>query len=67
MTLPPQVQAVLHSWVILEKPAKNEIQKFVKLTDRNCACNGLTNFKCEVQATGNGSYVNLQKLQWKNL
>ena len=30
-----------------------------------CACNRLTNFECEAQATGNGSYVNLQKLAWK--
>ena len=35
-------------------------------TDCTCACNGLTNFECEAQATGNGSYVNLQKLPWKN-
>ena len=39
----------------------------MKLTDRTCACNGLTNFECEAQATGNGSYVNLQKLAWKKL
>ena len=34
---------------------------FVKLTDHTCACNDLTNFECEAHATGNGSYVNLQK------
>ena len=39
-----------HSWVILQKPAKNEIQKFVKLTDRNYACNDLINFEGEAQA-----------------
>ena len=26
-------------------------------TDCTCACNGLTNFECEAQATGNGSYM----------
>ena len=41
--------------------------KFVKLTDHTCACNNLTHFECEVQATGNGSYVNLQKLPWEKL
>ena len=56
-----------HNWANCQKPAKNEIQKFVKLTDRTCACNVLTNFECEVQATGNGSYVNLQKLLMENL
>jgi len=29
----------------------------VKLTDCTCACNDLTSFECEAQATGNGSYV----------
>ena len=56
-----------HSWVILQKPAKNEIQKFVKLTDRTYACNDLTNFEGEPQVlTGNGSYVNMLKLACKN-
>ena len=41
-------------------------KKIVKLTDHTCACKNLTNFECEAQATGNGSYVNLQKLAWKN-
>ena len=36
-------------------------KKFVKLTNHTCACNDLTNFECEAQATGNGSYVKLQK------
>ena len=43
-----------------------KFKKFVKLKDHTYACNDLTNFECEVQATGNGSYVNLQKLPWKN-
>jgi hypothetical protein len=34
--------------------------------DHTCACNDLTNFECEAQATGNGSYVNFQKLAWKS-
>ena len=33
-------------------------EKFVKLTDHTCACNDLTNLKCETEATGNGTYVN---------
>ena len=37
-------------------------KKFVKLTDHTCACNNWTNFECEVQVTGNGSYVNLQNI-----
>ena len=39
---------------------------FVKLTCYTCARNDLTNFECEVQATRNGSYANLQKLAFKN-
>ena len=51
-----------------KKPAKNEIQKFVKLNDRVYACNDLTNFEGEAQAmTGNGSYVDTLKLACKNL
>ena len=51
-----------------KKTAKNEIQKFVKLTDRTDACNDLTNFEGEAQAmTGNGNYVNMLKLACKNL
>ena len=50
-----------------KKPAKNEIQKFVKLNDRVYACNDLTNFEGEAQAmTGNGNYVNMLKLACKN-
>ena len=59
-------QALPHSWAKLQKPAKNEIQKFVKLMDHTRACNDLTSFECEAQAPGNGSYVSLQKLAWKN-
>ena len=29
----------------------------MKLTNHTCACNGLTNFEFEAQATGNGSYA----------
>ena len=50
-----------------KKPAKNEIQIFVKFTDRTYACNDLTNFEGEAQAmTGNGNYVNMLKLACKN-
>ena len=38
----------------------------MKLTDHTCACNNSTSFECEVQAPGNKSYINLQKLAWKN-
>ena len=56
-----------HSWAKLQKPAKNVILKIVKLTDHTCACNDLTNFECESQATGNGRCENFQKLAWKHL
>ena len=49
-----------------KNPPKNKIKKYVKLTDHTCACSDLTNFECEVEATGNGIYVNFQKLAWKN-
>ena len=42
------------------------MENLVKLTDHTCACNDLTNFEHEVQETGNGSYVNLQKLAMGN-
>ena len=42
-------------------------EKFVKLMDYTCACNNLTNSKSEAQATINESYMNFQKLAWKNL
>ena len=34
----------------------------MKLTDQTFACNDTTSFECEV----NESYINLQKLAWKN-
>jgi hypothetical protein len=55
-----------HSWAKFQKSAKNKILKIMKLTDRTCACNNSTSFECEAQAPGNESYVNLQKLAWKN-
>ena len=46
-----------------QEPTKNQIEKFVKLTDHACACNDLTSFKYEKhEITGNGSYLNMQKL-----
>jgi hypothetical protein len=49
-----------------KKSAKNQIEKFVKLTD-DCTHNS-TNFGCEAYAkTGNGSFVSSSKLAWKNL
>ena len=51
-----------HSWAKHQKPAKSMIEKFVKLTDHNCACKDLTNFEWEAQTmTGNGSSVNTLK------
>ena len=50
-----------------KKPAKNQIEKFVKLTD-DCTHNNSTSFGCVGRAmTGNGSFVNCSKLAWKNL
>ena len=43
-------------------------KKFVKLTDDTHACYNLTNFQYVVNAmTGNGCYLNLQKLACKKL
>ena len=40
----------------MAKPAKNKIEKFVKLTDHSYACNSLTNFEYEAHTiTGNGN------------
>ena len=50
----------------LKNPPKIKFEKIMKLTDHTCACNDLTSFECESQAPENGSYVNLQKLPWKN-
>ena len=59
--------ATAHRKALRQKTAKNEIQKFVKLTGYTYACNSLTNFEYEGHAmTGNGNHVNLLKLAWKN-
>ena len=29
----------------------------MRLSDHTCACNGLTNFECKAQATGNGMWI----------
>ena len=50
-----------------KNPPKMRFKKFVKLTDHTQACNDLTNFEYVVHAmTGNGCYLNLQKLACKN-
>ena len=50
-----------------KNPPKLRWKKIVKLTNHTCACNDLTNFEYVVHVmTGNGCYVNLQKLAWKN-
>ena len=55
--------AAVHSCAKRQKPAKNEIQKIVKLTDHTYTSNDLTNFEYVVlDINGNGSYLNLQKL-----
>ena len=52
-----------HSCAKCQKPAKNYIEKFVKLTDHTCACNDLTSFEYEVhQLTGSGCYLNMQQI-----
>ena len=63
--------AVLNSAQFLGQMAKTrqtfDFKKIVKLTDHTSACNSLTNFEYEPHAmTGNGNYVNLLKLGWKN-
>ena len=55
-----------HSWAKFKKTAKKGFKKFVKSLDHTCVSNDFTNFECEGQATGNRSYVNLQKLAMKN-
>ena len=43
----------------MAKPAKNKIEKFVKLTDHSYACNSLTNFECDAHGTtGKGPFNN---------
>ena len=42
------------------------MENLVKMTNYTCACNGLTDFECEAQATGNGSYEKFQNLHGKS-
>ena len=50
----------------VKSPPEMILKKLVKLMDH--ACNDLTNLEYVVHAmNGNGSYVNLQKLERKNL
>jgi hypothetical protein len=44
-----------------KSPPKMRYLKIVKLTNHACACNDLTNFECEAQATGNGSCEKLAR------
>jgi hypothetical protein len=68
LDLPSCSQPLPHSWSKWQKSAYNWIQKFVKLTDKTYACNSLTNFEYYVPSmTGNGNYMNLLELPWKNL
>ena len=48
-----------------QKPAKNFIRKFLKLTSHTYAYNNLTNFKYAI--TENGNYANLLQFACKNL
>ena len=51
----------------VKKPPKINKKKLVKLTIHTHACKDLTNFQYVVLAmTGNGSYLRLLKLAWKN-
>ena len=51
----------------VKKPAKNKIQKIVKLTGYTYVSNTLTNFEYLVHAmNGNGSYLDLQILHGKS-
>ena len=56
---------------LMEKPAKNEIQKNNREIDRLYLClqlfDNFLNMKLSNLITGNGSYVNLNKLVWKIL
>ena len=40
------IRCLTHSWAKKQKPAKNSIKKFVKLTDYTYARNNVTNFEC---------------------
>jgi hypothetical protein len=57
-----------HIWAKRQKPAKNKIEKFVKLTDPTCTFNDLASFEYEAHSmTGNGSYLNMLEFARKNL
>ena len=61
------VYVPMHSCAKSQKPAKNCAKKIVKLTDHTYACSSLTNFLYDMNPiSGNGNYVNLLKLAWKN-
>ena len=61
------VYVPMHSCAKSQKPAKNWTKKIVKLTDHTYACSSLTNFLYDMNPIfGNGNYVNLLKLAWKN-
>ena len=54
-------------WTNCKNPPKITFEKFVKLSGHTCVCNDLTSFEYEVQGmTGNGSYLKMQKLAWRN-
>jgi len=48
-----------------KSPPEMRFNKNREIDGSYCACNDLTNFECEAQATGNGSCENFQKLAWK--
>ena len=51
-----------HNGSKCQKPAKNQIEKFVKFTGHTCSCNDLTSFEYQVHGMiGNGSYLNMPK------
>jgi hypothetical protein len=54
------------SWAKWQKPAKNKIEKSVKLTEPTCAINNLTCFEAHGM-TGSGSYLNMLEFARKNL
>jgi hypothetical protein len=64
----PRSPPPTHGWAKHKIPPKIRFRKFVKLTDHTYAFKNLTSFEYEAHAmTRNGTYVNLQKLAWKNL
>ena len=62
------VETTTHSWAKEQKPAKKlDSKNSWNWWIINCGFNDLTNFECKEHAmTGNGSYVNMLKLTWKN-